>query len=603
MAAGNTSALLSDAAVKHDLLAIGNELKKPICVVIDEGDVLARSRTHLEKLRNIFMNVPGYMLVLAGTPELFPMMDTVFSPIARQFNRIRLLPFESRDETRALIEAPLQKIGIGHPSEIFAFETFRDVSDIHDMSGGRPYEIQLLCHFLFKRVQENSATRMQITLDVLDEVRKQLEATQDVGARPLLSSVRALSDESLRALNVLAKCNGRGSFEQIWFVEKLFWGESRWSESNLRRHLGELARDGVLSTSAAGSISFAGDDFDRIYCKYYARHRKLVLSIDNQDFETYYRKRLQQFLHNAFAHERASDFAHLNSEPGEPVRMLGVTPEGGDSLLPLANKIRDRHPEPFDGNSSLAELYYWICVDFQGHETIPLVRIETVSPWPVTLTNWYLQAPNTPYGRDVGDAVESFLAECSENAATLGGRLDVQRSNLPICSSSDLVQILKNGPYGEARDRIGRGHARQVHLSYPRSREAAEVIADARIAFELVEQWISANDAGYLEMAVGELDASEAALGAAIRLANDPKERALSLYNLAMVQVMRKDVRAALKTLDLVIETLGDQQRPALCLFVPTGSNDGEGFEERWDDPELSSIMIEARDALLSQMT
>jgi AAA+ ATPase superfamily predicted ATPase len=88
MAAGNLNIHVSDQNLRTDLTAVSEELKHHLLVLVDEGNVLAKSRVHLEKLRNIFMNLSGYMLVLTGTPDLFPVMDDVFSPIVRQFKKI-----------------------------------------------------------------------------------------------------------------------------------------------------------------------------------------------------------------------------------------------------------------------------------------------------------------------------------------------------------------------------------------------------------------------------------------------------------------------------------------------------------------------------------
>ncbi|MCH8135722.1 MAG: amidohydrolase family protein, partial [Proteobacteria bacterium] len=108
MHAGRADIRLSDLAVKTDLSKIQKELGRPIAIILDECDVLSQSRVHLQKLRNIFMNTPGFILVIAGTPQLFPMMDDVFSPIVRQFKRIQVRPFENREETRACIENRLE---------------------------------------------------------------------------------------------------------------------------------------------------------------------------------------------------------------------------------------------------------------------------------------------------------------------------------------------------------------------------------------------------------------------------------------------------------------------------------------------------------------
>jgi hypothetical protein len=171
MSVGNFDAQPSDVAFKMDLVHIQKSLQKPIVIIMDECDVLGRSRIHLEKLRNIFMNISGFMLVLTGTEALFPLIDDVFSPIIRQFKKISVGPFNKEEETQDCVRRPLQKLNID-PFDILEAETYYDIGAIHDLSGGRPYEIQLLCHLLFRRIQLDRSEKMILTSDTLESVLK-----------------------------------------------------------------------------------------------------------------------------------------------------------------------------------------------------------------------------------------------------------------------------------------------------------------------------------------------------------------------------------------------------------------------------------------------
>ena len=72
--------------------------------------------------------------------------------------------------------------------------TFRELCEIHDITGGRPYEIQLLCHFMFKRLQSGAGSRMRLSLAVLDDVLGELGRGKDIYSRPVISAVRALNN-------------------------------------------------------------------------------------------------------------------------------------------------------------------------------------------------------------------------------------------------------------------------------------------------------------------------------------------------------------------------------------------------------------------------
>jgi hypothetical protein len=119
-------------------------------------------------------------------------MDDVFSPIIRQFKKITMGNFTNTNETKECIKRPLESLGSLAVDELFEFGDPDAVEEIHDLSGGRPYEVQLICHMLFRRVQTGRAAKMKVDLSVLEDVRQELETSQDINARPILTRIRAL---------------------------------------------------------------------------------------------------------------------------------------------------------------------------------------------------------------------------------------------------------------------------------------------------------------------------------------------------------------------------------------------------------------------------
>jgi type II secretory pathway predicted ATPase ExeA len=234
-ATNNLQAHVPDYGFRQDLATVHAEVNRPIVLLFDESNVLSRSRVHLQKLRNIFMNTRGYMLILTGTREMFPLMDEVFSPIIRQFKKINLAQFTDRDETEILIRKYLEAGGL-ISEELFDFDDSNDLQDIHDLTGGRPYEIQLVCHTLFRRVQQKRASKMQLDLGAIEEVRQQLESSQNLARRPVLHRIQSLNLSSLKALMVFASCAGSATFEQMWAVEHVL-GAGAWKRDELSAKL------------------------------------------------------------------------------------------------------------------------------------------------------------------------------------------------------------------------------------------------------------------------------------------------------------------------------------------------------------------------------
>ena len=185
-AAKQMSAVMLDEGIKRDMGVVSGELKTPIVVLMDECDVLSLNRPILQKLRNIFMQAPGYMLILAATPKLFPLLDEVFSPIIRQLKKISVQDFKDYRDSIRCIEGPVQKMGLD-PSEVFDSETY---GEIHELSGGRPYEINLICHVLFRRYQENPGRAMSLSSAVLEDIRSELDKSQELLSLHIIPSIK-----------------------------------------------------------------------------------------------------------------------------------------------------------------------------------------------------------------------------------------------------------------------------------------------------------------------------------------------------------------------------------------------------------------------------
>jgi len=78
---------------------------------------------------------------------------------------------------------------------------------------------KLLCHHLFRGVQQGRVNKMIITSDILDEVLDTLQSSKDKTVRPTITKIRSLETDQLFALGVLCFCNGKATFEQEWFIE------------------------------------------------------------------------------------------------------------------------------------------------------------------------------------------------------------------------------------------------------------------------------------------------------------------------------------------------------------------------------------------------
>lgn len=588
MAAGNEKARASDTTFKSDLAEIRREINRPVVILFDEGNVLAKSRTHLEKLRNIFMNTPGFMLVLTGTPDLFPIMDEVFSPIIRQFKKVQVGRFESKEETRDCIRKPLEKIGISDPNDIFDFETYRDVGEIHDLTGGKPYEVQLLCHTLFRRVQEKRATKMKLDLSVLEDVRMELENTQDISARPILTRIRALDKTRLTALGLFSECDGRTSFDQVWAIEFIFNGESRWTRDKLYDSFQQLMGDEVVLQKGE-AIKFKGDDFDRIYTKYYARE---------QDVGIHFLDAPPALLFQVRLIAAVKDIDGLDFSAA-----LMVTP------LAMPEKILEQMAKGgLEGDNALAGAgvlaidLYTMMMHFDGERHVPVVHLKFSG---VGFTSQSLMYGENPAHNTAVDECFKCVSVLAQRASQLGLSLDAQRVDLPAIPLENLAKNIERSGNERLRKSIARLHYAEMRSHYLKGNDIqkARLHADFAYRYDPSPSARDSNDLGYFLIMQGDDVGAERALKYSIEASDDDFGPELPLYNLAILNAKTHKYDDSIDALSAGIERAQDSGEAAggySCLIVPRLNGSTLSFEEVRNVSSLVEAARTARECLLA---
>jgi len=590
MSKGNDHVALSDVAFKEDLAKIHKEVKRPVAVLLDECNVLTKSRVHLEKLRNIFMNNPGFMMVMTGTPDLFPVMDEVFSPIIRQFKKISIGPFEKPNDTLDCIMKPLESIGIYKLSEIMPYESLHDILEIHELSGGRPYEIQLICHTLFRRVHEGRSKRMELTVDVLDEIRKELETYQDVSRRPALALIQNYNKRQLSALDVLCECNGTLTYEQIWHSEYVFRDNERWTEESLHEQLRIFENDKVLKVED-DIISFVGDEFDRIYCKYWAKRLDVILWIRELPFDVYLRMRFHSFFRKH--RKEAADNVTQVMSGKERLDFLGTAKE-------LLNE--DPKSDPFEATPLIAEEVYWASLTFCKKDSFKLATVSISTQRSTTFIIYRDQDIENADDYSVAN-LTSLFSECSERAVSIGWNLSVEVEDIPVVPINVLQRKLMQSDNSKIREEILAGHAHKTFRAYLNQKNREEALFYADIAYSINPELdvASANNYGYLYLALNNLERAKKLLQKALKGDEKPEDKPITNYNLGVLEAKAGNFESALAQFKLVNDYLMDHPRGERveCLLLPevTENSSEINFQEIWD-PDLRETVQSAISAI-----
>jgi hypothetical protein len=542
MREGNSAALISDQSFKKDLGLISGELNTPVVLMFDEGNILGLSRVLLEKVRNLFMNTPGYMLLIAGTPELFPVMDQVFSPIVRQFKKISIKGYQNEKETAECIRGPLQVFRI--PLDVPDSE----ITEIHQLSNGRPYEIQLICHLLFRRVQQRRASGMRLDLSTLEELRGELERSQDISGRPIVSALRALSPRQLDALGRLTQCNGTATFEQIWELTYISQGSSAWSKDQLSREFEGLRRKGILD-DRDGPITFAGDQFDRLFAKYLAAENKVRVSIQEIPLET-------ALVINVLALVQPnSDFVYVYG------------PDIWRETTAAAAALGDSDgPDIFEVFPRVAEELYFQMITAPRSKELSLLYVAINLPWASTAMTIYPKRVNDDASIE---KLKRNLSTMKNRVENLGGSFMVERRAVTKASSDQLHQKVSTTQNEYARLSVARQHTQYAIDCYDSKPKLAVQHANLALKYHAILTPRQGNNIGYILMRDGDCKSAEPLLKASFEDADSDSLKALVAYNLAVLHVKTGRLVAARDYTEQcvsLIPALTEKQKHLNCL-------------------------------------
>jgi len=263
---------LSQQVLIHDLHKAYQEARKKdistIVLLFDECDLLSKNKALLQKLRNVFSDLNGYILVFCGTEKMFPDMHEVFSPIPRLFKRIDVGNFHSVEETKDCVLKPLTKKERNLVNQ-------SSIAEIHQISNGNPYEVQLLSHFMYRQYKERNSSNIALNVEILDNILNELDRLRTREHHEVANKIRRLiHPDSLRT--VLATLEFPDTtIEQLsrfLVLSELDSVDLKDISSRVGVYKFMISDfvGSVIKKDDQGCLSFAGNSFDVLYLKHFA---------------------------------------------------------------------------------------------------------------------------------------------------------------------------------------------------------------------------------------------------------------------------------------------------------------------------------------------
>jgi len=165
---------VSYTTLENDMEELWKKAKKKldgIVVMVDESQLLARDKALLQRIRNLFETIDGYVLIFSGTPAMLENLAEVFSPIDRFFVKVYLGPFKTKEDAEEAILKPISGMNLKFDKD--------SMNEIIEISRRYPYEINLISHFAFRMAQEKGEEVIKLTDDVLESVVAQVQKMKE----------------------------------------------------------------------------------------------------------------------------------------------------------------------------------------------------------------------------------------------------------------------------------------------------------------------------------------------------------------------------------------------------------------------------------------
>ncbi|WP_405476501.1 glycosyltransferase [Streptomyces sp. NBC_00009] len=533
-----------EAALRTDLSFFVRRLGHPIALLVDEAQLMVEDAQALSVLRFLTTRVDGLVLVLAGTSGLMDQIMDVHSPILRQFKEFEIRGFAERDDVFDCIVRPLHNAGI------FGLGDHDLVSSLSQLTDGNPYEIQLYCHEMFARIQRGLADDLELTPEVLEDIRRHMESgRRDVLDRPLIGAVRAMNRRQLIAFNILTSALGHATPDEAWFAYCMT-EPPEITRAEFDEFRNQLVKQGILVSEQTLRFAVDTELFDEIYARLWtvsilgkSPHARAITS--RTDVRGMLIDQLFGLL-QGFANEHLQIYPTLGSQVNaehveECIRALETLPGAGPDSVPAIDLL---HYAILSAGEPAALDVTTVTCRYGNH----------------TVERRLFAADKD----DIALAQTAGFRAAADRIAALGGRLTAEQVRLPLRSwpAKGWFQMAT----GSLRTELAKNHLLVAYSAYENG-DATRAWTQFQSSYALHPGWEAANCLAYLNLAAGHMDSALEWSLRNLELAEKPWDRALSHYNTAMAYLLASDGDSAAEQLAESAAVLDSISMPTHMIF------------------------------------
>jgi len=264
-------------ALINDFTAISEAVSREGYVgslfLFDEAHFLAESSEIMQQLRHIVRSVPGMALVFSGEPSLNQIFTNPAAPFYLQAKIVPVENFMARYDVAECVLLPLTESERPLVSPM-------TIDHLARLSHGKPNQIRLLCHSIYRRYESGSQDDLNITIEALDAVLDTIQTlyAAEYDLRERVDLIRRLRSVDLETL-YLATRYPHWRVEDIVTLDEAFRGERLGPRAARRRteqlevkHKKFVAMR--LLQDRSDKYVLAGDEFLYLYLRFWYEVRK-----------------------------------------------------------------------------------------------------------------------------------------------------------------------------------------------------------------------------------------------------------------------------------------------------------------------------------------
>jgi tetratricopeptide (TPR) repeat protein len=360
--ANNTKVTPRPKVIENDLEFLVENLHGQgvpfVVILVDEADLFVKNMGLLQQLRYIMQNLQNIVFVFAGTEVMFEALDDVFSPIPRQFEKFNIDNFSNLAETRDCVYKPLESLGVRR-HEIEQYISYSMLNELHERTGGNPYHLKLLLHYIFNNFVENKGkadNSFAIDTNILSKVFRNISQATKVENRDIIRKLDNCNDDELKAIGLLFQYNGL-TLKEAAEIKNEFRRSTEGSFRDAIDHIveqlkkidhheifsvGDCVRYEKMNIAYENAdkckLLFLGDHLDILFLDYFLQE-KLEISLPNKrQWRSY-----EEALFDKFVHKVGSEVREfVQAQLGKPAPPIFIHAEHENMSTAKYEKLRDR---------------------------------------------------------------------------------------------------------------------------------------------------------------------------------------------------------------------------------------------------------------------